>query len=122
MPSTLRGRIRCRIRPPLAALPAAAAAATPEVRGGASPGALTVLAIATTVLRGTPGQGYCDPVTVEALPSASGPQLPVWPKELQPGQVVEVAPGVARVIAPNPGIMTGPGTNTYLLGDQQLAL
>jgi glyoxylase-like metal-dependent hydrolase (beta-lactamase superfamily II) len=36
--------------------------------------------------------------------------------------VVEVAPGVRRIIAPNPGIMTGPGTNTYLLGDDHLAL
>jgi glyoxylase-like metal-dependent hydrolase (beta-lactamase superfamily II) len=60
--------------------------------------------------------------TVEAAPDPSGPQLPVWPKELQPGQVIEVAPGVTRVIAPNPGIMTGPGTNTYLLGDEHLAL
>ena len=34
----------------------------------------------------------------------------------------EVAPGVVRVIAPNPGIMTGPGTNTYLLGAERLAL
>jgi glyoxylase-like metal-dependent hydrolase (beta-lactamase superfamily II) len=28
----------------------------------------------------------------------------------------EVAPGVRRLTAPNPGLMTGPGTNTYLLG------
>ena len=41
---------------------------------------------------------------------------------LTPGQAVEVAPGVRRVVAPNPGLMTGPGTNTYLLGDRRLAL
>jgi glyoxylase-like metal-dependent hydrolase (beta-lactamase superfamily II)/8-oxo-dGTP pyrophosphatase MutT (NUDIX family) len=34
---------------------------------------------------------------------------------LAPGQPVEVAPGVLRLTAPNPGMMTGPGTNTYLL-------
>lgn len=33
-----------------------------------------------------------------------------------------MAPGIARVIAPNPGMMTGPGTNTYLLGSDRLAL
>ncbi len=34
----------------------------------------------------------------------------------RPGRVDEVAPGVLRLTAPNPGLMTGPGTNTYLVG------
>jgi glyoxylase-like metal-dependent hydrolase (beta-lactamase superfamily II) len=34
----------------------------------------------------------------------------------EPGRVDEVAPGVWRLTAPNPGLMTGPGTNTYLVG------
>jgi glyoxylase-like metal-dependent hydrolase (beta-lactamase superfamily II) len=38
------------------------------------------------------------------------------------GVPVEVAPGVERVVAPNPGRMTGPGTNTYLVGGDRLAL
>jgi len=39
-----------------------------------------------------------------------------------PGVVVEIAPGVRRITAPNPGMMTGPGTNSYLLGNDELAL
>lgn len=34
-----------------------------------------------------------------------------------PGEVVTIAPGVRRITAANPGVMTGPGTNTYLVGD-----
>jgi glyoxylase-like metal-dependent hydrolase (beta-lactamase superfamily II) len=34
----------------------------------------------------------------------------------EPGRVDDVAPGVLRLTAPNPGLMTGPGTNTYLVG------
>ena len=39
-----------------------------------------------------------------------------------PGEVVRVSPLVRRVTAPNPGMMTGPGTNTYIVGEKQLAL
>lgn len=37
-------------------------------------------------------------------------------RRMQAGAVVEVADGVRRVLAPNPSMMTGPGTNTYVLG------
>lgn len=40
----------------------------------------------------------------------------------EPGAVSEVAPGVRRILAPNPGLMTGPGTNTYLVGEAELAV
>jgi glyoxylase-like metal-dependent hydrolase (beta-lactamase superfamily II) len=39
-----------------------------------------------------------------------------------PGEVVEIAPDVRRLTAPNPGMMTGPGTNSYILGNDELAL
>jgi glyoxylase-like metal-dependent hydrolase (beta-lactamase superfamily II) len=39
-----------------------------------------------------------------------------------PGEPVELAPGLVRLTAPNPGLMTGPGTNTYLIGTSELAV
>ena len=42
--------------------------------------------------------------------------------ELVPGKAVVIAPGVRRLIAPNPGMMTGPGTNTYLIGEGDVAV
>ncbi len=35
---------------------------------------------------------------------------------------VSLAPGVRRIRAPNPGLMTGSGTNTYLLGDREVTV
>jgi glyoxylase-like metal-dependent hydrolase (beta-lactamase superfamily II) len=34
-----------------------------------------------------------------------------------PGELVRIHPLVQRLTAPNPGMMTGPGTNSYLIGD-----
>jgi glyoxylase-like metal-dependent hydrolase (beta-lactamase superfamily II) len=39
-----------------------------------------------------------------------------------PGEVVQVSPLVRRLTAPNPGMMTGPGTNAYIVGNAALAL
>jgi glyoxylase-like metal-dependent hydrolase (beta-lactamase superfamily II) len=40
----------------------------------------------------------------------------------EPGMPHDLAPGLIRVTAPNPGLMTGPGTNTYLIGTTELAV
>ena len=45
--------------------------------------------------------------------SAFGPDMPL---------VADLAPGVRRLLAPNPSMMTGPGTNTYLFGQGQVAV
>ena len=44
---------------------------------------------------------------------AFGPEMPRY---------AELADGVARLLAPNPSMMTGPGTNTYLFGKRQVAV
>lgn len=36
------------------------------------------------------------------------------------GEVEPLSPLVRRIVAPNPSIMTGPGTNTYLVGGDEL--
>ena len=41
---------------------------------------------------------------------------------LVPGAAVALADGVRRIVAPNAGLMTGPGTNTYLLGTREIAV
>jgi glyoxylase-like metal-dependent hydrolase (beta-lactamase superfamily II)/8-oxo-dGTP pyrophosphatase MutT (NUDIX family) len=54
-----------------------------------------------------------------------------WSDPEESGQTsYDLVPGVAkrldryttRLIAPNPGMMTGPGTNTYLVGENELAV
>lgn len=42
--------------------------------------------------------------------------------DLVPGVPKRLDPLVTRIIAPNPGVMTGPGTNAYLVGRDELAL
>jgi len=39
--------------------------------------------------------------------------------ELRPGVLEQLMPGVHRLVAPNGGPMTGPGTNSYLLGQRR---
>ncbi|MCG8371377.1 MAG: MBL fold metallo-hydrolase, partial [Proteobacteria bacterium] len=34
----------------------------------------------------------------------------------------QLGPGIRRIVAPNPSMMTGPGTNTYLFGDGEVAV
>jgi glyoxylase-like metal-dependent hydrolase (beta-lactamase superfamily II) len=36
--------------------------------------------------------------------------------------IAQLAPGIRRLVAPNPSMMTGPGTNTYLLGQNEIAV
>lgn len=45
--------------------------------------------------------------------TAFGPELPAF---------ALLTTGVRRLLAPNPSIMTGPGTNTYLLGEAEVAV
>jgi glyoxylase-like metal-dependent hydrolase (beta-lactamase superfamily II)/8-oxo-dGTP pyrophosphatase MutT (NUDIX family) len=42
--------------------------------------------------------------------------------DMVPGIAKRLDSRVTRIIAPNPGMMTGPGTNTYLVGDDELAV
>jgi len=40
--------------------------------------------------------------------------------DLQPGFPFKLDAAVTRIVAPNAGVMTGPGTNTYLVGTDEL--
>ena len=42
--------------------------------------------------------------------------------QLAPGKPISLAQGVRRIVAGNAGLMTGPGTNTYLLGEREIAV
>ena len=44
---------------------------------------------------------------------------PLDTTDFTPGHPVELAPGIRRLVADNAGMMTGPGTNSYLVGCPQ---
>lgn len=44
------------------------------------------------------------------------------PKPIVPGVASALSPLVRRIVAPNPGMMTGPGTNTYLVGIDEIVV
>jgi glyoxylase-like metal-dependent hydrolase (beta-lactamase superfamily II) len=57
----------------------------------------------------------------EAFRAAVAPQPPAT-GELAPGVVTTLTPRVRRIVAPNPTLMTGPGTNTYLVDDDDVVV
>ena len=42
--------------------------------------------------------------------------------EITHTSATQIAPGVRRITARNPGKMTGPGTNTYVVGESEVAI
>jgi glyoxylase-like metal-dependent hydrolase (beta-lactamase superfamily II) len=55
---------------------------------------------------------------VDEIQEEEGPR----PEELVPGVARALSPLVRRIVAPNPTYMTGPGTNTYLVGIDEIAV
>ncbi len=47
---------------------------------------------------------------------------PLDTTDFTPGRPVELAPGIRRLVADNAGMMTGPGTNTYLIGRDRVVV
>jgi glyoxylase-like metal-dependent hydrolase (beta-lactamase superfamily II) len=51
--------------------------------------------------------------------------IPVTDFNLSPcqsGEIIQLSPQVRRITAANPGVLTGPGSNTYLVGNNEVAV
>jgi glyoxylase-like metal-dependent hydrolase (beta-lactamase superfamily II) len=57
-----------------------------------------------------------SPAPIPAVPDFGTGPTP------EAGRADEIGPGVVRLTAPNPGLMTGSGTNTYLVGRGEVAV
>lgn len=68
---------------------------------------MSITKLMSTLL--SPSRRWCDRVA---------PQEP----GIEPGQVCRLSPLVRRITAPNGGRMTGTGTNTYLVGNEDVAV
>ncbi|MGQ0434249.1 MAG: MBL fold metallo-hydrolase [Microthrixaceae bacterium] len=56
------------------------------------------------------------------MTEAVTPDAAVEPKPIVHGVASALSPLVRRIVAPNPSMMTGPGTNTYLVGIDEIVV
>jgi glyoxylase-like metal-dependent hydrolase (beta-lactamase superfamily II) len=67
-----------------------------------------------------------EDISEAAAPLQGEETVPSMPEamvgDVVAGRLVELMPGVRRLTAPNPGMMTGPGTNCYLVGTDEIVV